>query len=607
MSDTFNPSDIDPLDQLLERQKKATAKPEADNTTVPQNADDDEYGINDADREIAEEDAAREAAEAERIAALRAQQEAATEVAMPPQSLDPDYQREAVGHQVTVFEEVSRLVGVISEKHQLEGCLDYSDDHELGPNDPMNPKRRQIIGDLIELYQLNPTDAEYSPEFEQYVLDNWRYSKPVQKEAKQEAEQDADEPAEAIEESRSIAPDVQVNITAQSGTPVEVNIDKDLLEETGVDVSIERTRTINVTVTEVDEQQLLASPAIVRNSQKDGVITPYDSDSCDVPLALPLSAYRCVLKPVNYAEFMRLGNAPTSGNPADIDRRSWTIIYDHVKNVSIGEFKDFEDFLKKTRYGDQQLLLWGILLGAGSMMGTEGDDQITVLCRNEDCNEPQVIKYTPQSIIHVNDEAAKKLKWDITQNVPAGPAAVKHYNEMNSTVHRYRLPKRDGTPSKFIIEIDERPTAWDFLNKRYPLMDTLREQYMKEDMTEDDLRRDPEYGYMMLHALYVTAISIVVNENGKDKEYRYDTWEKIQKIISTSLDMYESNVLFQLVNKVAQENINPIEFYFDGYDCKKCGRHEDRIVISDIGQTLLFRLSRRLQSTTINLTQLAQN
>ena len=163
MSDTFNPSDIDPLDQLLARQQKATAKPEADNTTVPQNADDDEYGINDADREIAEEDAAREAAEAERIAALRAQQEAATEVAMPPQSLDPDYQREAVGHQVTVFEEVSRLVGVIIEKHQLEGCLDYSDDHELGPDDPMNPKRRQIIGDLIELYQINPTDAEYSP------------------------------------------------------------------------------------------------------------------------------------------------------------------------------------------------------------------------------------------------------------------------------------------------------------------------------------------------------------------------------------------------------------------------------------------------------------
>jgi hypothetical protein len=97
----------------------------------------------------------------------------------------------------------------------------------------------------------------------------------------------------------------------------------------------------------------------------------------------------------------------------------------------------------------------------------------------------------------------------------------------------------------------------------------------------------------------------IIGDDGK--EYRYDQWDDIEKIIRTSLDMYESNVLMQIVQTVASQVNNPIEFYFEGYTCKKCGHEQSRIVIPDIGQSLLFRLARRLQSTQINLIEMQQN
>lgn len=605
----------DALDKLMAQQRKATAKSDAIDTdelsidstpaspvapppTAP-TPEDDEYGIGDKERELAEEDAAIAAAEEERIAALKAAEGEREQVMMPPRSLDPEFQNEAISFQQTVLQTVSNMVVEVAKKHGLEGGL------KGDPFDPKDNTRMHIMGNLIEMYHIN--GDVITPEFEQYVLDNWEATNtPAATDTADEKDYHPEEVEKAIdklEESRSIAPDVQVNITAAPGTPVNVNIDQDLVENAGVDVNVEKMRRIDVVVTEVTEQQLMAAPAIVRNSQKNGIIVPYESETGDVPLALPLSAYRCVLRPVNYYEFMQLGNASTSGNQVDIDKRSWSVIYDHIKNVSIGPFKDFEDFLKKTRYADQQLLLWGILLSAGSVTGEE-KDSVTVECPNEKCKEPHVIEYDPYSILHVNEEVAEKLQWKKTQEVAAGPAAVEHYNKMNSTVKRYRIPKRDGSPSKFIVEIEDRPSAYDFLNKRYPLLDELRDRYWHEGMTDRELNNNPEYGYLMIHALYVTAMSIIGDDG---KEYRYDQWDDIEKIIRTSLDMYESNVLMQIVQTVASQVNNPIEFYFDGYTCKKCGHEQSRIVIPDIGQSLLFRLARRLQSTQINLIEMQQN
>ena len=123
--------------------------------------------------------------------------------------------------------------------------------------------------------------------------------------------------------------------------------------------NITRSKQVNIYVKEISNTDVEAE-TIIENTDKKGIISKYDSGINDVPVTLPMSGYRCVLRGINYLDFIKL-STPTSGNAVDAEVRRWTIIYNHLKNPSIGDFTDFEDFLKKTKYQDREILMWGIL------------------------------------------------------------------------------------------------------------------------------------------------------------------------------------------------------------------------------------------------------
>lgn len=579
---------IDPLDDLFNR---VGAADNETNDTTPESApqsndqDDDVFGKNDLMNEIAEEEAADAAAREAKRAELEASKQPDTTVVMPPNSLDKEYQREAIDFQANTLAIVSRMLDKVLEKHGLTSG-------EIPVSTQADPDlRRHVMGDLIEQYHLN--GEEITPEFEDIVLRNWVTSAPVT--------DDADESNDEPQPEAATVPDAAtINIQVKEGTPVTVNVDQEVVR------SMSTTKQVDIVVTEVSEQEL-KSAKIVQNSMRDDVIQPYESDVYDVPITLPLSGYRCVLKPINYYEFIQLGSSPMSGNRVDQDKKQWSIIYDHIKNVSIGEFKDFEDFLKKTKYADRELLMWGVLIAS-----TEEEERITVECQNKKCKRHHEITYNPRTIIHVNDDLIRKYDYETTHTVPAGEAAIAHFDKINSTTKRYKLPK-----SGFIVEINDRGSAYDFLNYTYPLMDRLRKRFtptpdmIPEGLTpeetnefiNDSLSNNGEYAYLMAHALYITAISIMKD----DHEYRYTNWDDIEHIITSALDMNDAAILLQLVQQVGAANVSPMQFYLDGYVCEGCGNVIKRIPIPDIGDTLIFQLTQRLSSTKINLIEMESN
>ena len=248
--------------------------------------------------------------------------------------------------------------------------------------------------------------------------------------------------------------------------------------------------------------------------------------------------------------------------------------------------------MKKTKYADRELLMWGILIAAA-----DEEETITIRCGNPKCRKPHSLKYYPRTIIHVNDDLIKNYDYETTHTVSPGKEALDHFNKLNSTVKRYKLPN-----SGYIIEIEDRPSAYDFLNRRYPLMHELEKRFYP-DGRKEDTPENPEYGYLLAHALFITAISIIKD----DKEYRYTNWDDIEKIITTALDMRDEAILIQLVEKVANSVSSPMQFYIENFTCDSCGHHEDRIPIPDIGDTLIFQLSQRLSSTEINLIEMESN
>jgi hypothetical protein len=378
------------------------------------------------------------------------------------------------------------------------------------------------------------------------------------------------------------APVPTINITVEKDTPVTVNVDE------SITANMSTSRVVDIVVKEVSEKELKMAN-IIENSSIEGIITKYDSGINDVPITLPLSGYRCVMRSINWWDFIKL-TAPTSNSPVDNELKKWSVLYDHIKNVSIGDFADFEDFMKKTKYQDRELLMWGLLVATA-----DDEELLEFVCQNPKCGQHIRIKYRPRNIQHIEEDKIPKW-WKAAGDAAPGDEAIKVWEEATGLRKRYQLPN-----TKIIVEINE-PSAYDFVTKKLPLIEELLKRYRPDGNMSQIDPNDPtmaEFDYLSANALFVSAMTIVRG----DKEYRFTDWSSIEQIITEGLDAEDSGVLLKIIEK-ARNNVSPISFRVNDITCSACKQHYDYMPIPDIGGTLLFQVSQRLSNTQINLTEM---
>ena len=545
--------------------------------------DDDPYGNNDFNNEIAEEDRQREMiAEQKRREAEAAKQEMADKTtALPPRSLDKDFQKESIDFQTNNLAIVTGMVEQVKAKYHLKGGI-------------KNDRLRMVMGDLMEEYYAH--GETITPEFEQIIMKNWTYADA------DGTEYDAHSNApvnntngETVVNNNAVnnAEPVNVNIEVAPDQPVTVNIDDEIVN------SINKKRVVNINVREVTNKDM-EKVTIIENSPREGIIRSFDTGLGYTPLTLPLSAYRCVIKPLNFFQMMSLAS-PDSDSMIDYQLKRWKTVYEHLKNPSIGDFVDFEDFLKKTKYNDMTLLEWGLLTAT-----SDDEETITLECGNPKCKKEFVHAYSPRTLIHPNVEKLPKKFKEIGN--ASGNQALELYDEIASKRVRYRLPR-----SGVVIEIEE-PSAYTYLTQKLPLIVAKYTERFPEDPKMEKLadpnqrNNDPrmmEFSIMMSMMMRITAIIIPPPEDDnfdKPHEYRYTTWDDIEDQLGL-LQMEDTLAIFKIVSE--EDDSQPMEFYVADIKCPHCGREEPRgLPVTNLIQNLIFRVSRRLQNTEINLTRL---
>ncbi len=612
---------IDPLEALLNKQKSALGRPvdepvatsteatsdstrlmdtEIPVTEVPTPMipdDEDIYGENDLENEIAAEEAAemaeREAA-ANELKKQKDEKDAATPF-MPPDEHDMKYHAEAMAYQGDKINIVAGMVNRVVAKYRIiSGGIEEAPNAELGTLGKM-----AVMGELVDIYHNN--GQKITKDFEEMILRNWIMpdgtlainninengiviDRTMTNDAPTKVSSKITNDTSNGEEEKKETPTININV--EQGTPVTVNVDESVIAKTA------ESNEVNIYVKEVSQEELLKT-TIVENSDQEGIINVYDSGVNDVPITLPLSGYRCVMRSINWFDFIKL-TAPTSNNGSDNELKKWSVIYDHLKNPSIGEFKDFEDFMKKTKYQDRELLMWGLLVATA-----DDEETLSITCGNPNCKKQIKINYHPRTILHIDEEHIPKWYVPSYESAP-GPESVKIWEEVNGRRKRYKLPH-----TGIIVEINE-PSAYEYVTQKLPLINDLFKRYRPDDNMSEIDPKDvsmAEFDYLAANALFVSAMTIVRNENGKPKEYRFTNWEQIEEIITKALDAEDSGILLKIIEKT-RENVSPISFRVEDINCSACGRHVDYIPISDIGTSLLFQVSRRLSNTQINLIEM---
>ena len=611
-----NPN-IDPLEALLSRQKAALNGEQVDTSTPPtiENSGkglmdveiDDEYGNNDLENSIKEEEQQERIARETAAKEMQATAEQKPKYIQAPDPYDKKYQADAIGFQGDKLGIITGLVNRVVAKYKLiSGGIPES---VTEVNGKTVSGRLQVMGELTDLYHAN--GEKITPEFEDVILGNWimpdgtlainninengividktMYSgqyNPANSTVKNEKSENTKEvvPEEPVKEAATI------NINVEPKTPVTVNVDDSITSEMTTE------KIVNIHVKEVSEKDMQAA-TIIENSNKPGIINVYDPGINDVPVTLPLSAYRCVLRSINWFDFIRL-TAPTSKNSSDIELKRWSVIYNHIKNPSIGEFESFEDFLQKTKYQDKELLMWGLLVATA-----DDEETLSIKCGNPKCRRPIKIQYRPRTIVHIDENNPATELWKKAEAASVGSDAYKIWEDANRKRRRYRLPN-----TGIIVEINE-PSAYEFVTEKLPLVNKIFKRYQPDkEMNEVDMNNESmiEFDYLSANALFISAMTIIRNENGEDKEYRFTNWDDIEVIITTALDAEDSGILLKIIEK-SRSNVSPVTFRVDNINCPACGRHEEYIPIDDIGSTLLFQVSRRLNNTQINLIEMDSN
>lgn len=550
-----------------------------DNDTIDFNdvdVDDDPYGANDLQREMEEEDRLREEQlnrELEEKKALKEEAEQSTK--LPPQSLDPKFQKEAIDFQTDNLSIVTGMVEQVKAKYHLKGGIKQ----EILPI---------IMGDLMEEYYNN--GETITPRFEEIIMNNWTHV-----DANGE-EYNANEPAQnaPTQETGNDAQPVTVNIDVAPDQPVTVNIDDEALGD------INKTKVININVREVTDMDM-ERVTVIENSQKEGVIRSFEIGSGFTPITLPLSAYRCQIKPLNFFDMINM-LSPDGTSKVDFHLKRWRIIYDHLKNPSIGDFTDFEDFLKKTKFADMSIMEWGVLAATSS-----DDEQLGVVCGNPKCKKDFTHTYSPRTLVHPNPDRLPKEFNEIAN--ASGKGAIDLFNRVSGKRRRYKLPM-----SKLIIEINE-PSAYEYLTIKLPLIITKYAERIPEDPNMDNFNEetlqtggDPrlnEFAYKMALMMRISAIIVPPPESDNfdtPHEYRFTNWDDIEEQIQL-LPMEDTIALIKLVGN-HEDFASPIDFYVSDVKCPFCGRVEPQIPVNNLITNLLFRVSRRLQNTEINLIEL---
>ena len=95
-----------------------------------------------------------------------------------------------------------------------------------------------------------------------------------------------------------------------------------------------------------------------------------------VPCTAVASRYKCDISPITYAEFDQIRSMVETSKLAR-ETKLWSLIYRHVKNPTIGEFKNFQDFCDKTAWIDRRRFWFALMCTM-----TRDTEKVSIVCKN---------------------------------------------------------------------------------------------------------------------------------------------------------------------------------------------------------------------------------
>lgn len=409
--------------------------------------------------------------------------------------------------------------------------------------------------------------------------------------------------------------------TDRDGEPVKIVVDKTNVSQISWSQEevehIKKARTIELNIVEKNPIEF-SSINEASDSVVDLILDSYTRKSNDNVGALPASQYRATFTGLSYAEVLDLYTS-SEMNLADLEKKKWSICFNHMKNPSIGPFKNYvtytdpvdgshkrvetmadvpddveeksvhrvskyEDFLRKTSYLDAEFILWKVLCATAM-----NKEIISINCHADvgghECGNEYDWVYNPSELLQTSSidpavlEAMKK-----TGEASSMDEILKNYNES---------PIAAGNtvtlPSSGIIAVYGHASAYRYINDLYEPIHQLEE------------KKEPETGDLSLMMAYraMTCVKFFLIPMQDGSYTRISSVDHMIKIFNGMNEMD-----WQVIMKLTDMMTNPYALTYSMRDivCPKCGNKSS--IPIDSMYRLLFILAQSLSNVNVTLTKL---
>lgn len=304
----------------------------------------------------------------------------------------------------------------------------------------------------------------------------------------------------------------------------------------------------------------------------------YALDFALTPMTFPASRFKAQMAGFTFGELGDI-SAAFESTEYDVQRKKYHIIYEKMKNPSIGAFKDFEDFLNNFAFVDAELAVYGSYISTNPE-----EDSLQLRCNKEGCKKYFERKFRPRGLIDLKHASKKFLEtMEMTAKANGIEAVRLHKDSPILKSKVIELPN-----SKYLCELG-------IMSCKDHLEKIVNPDVLKnfQESHPEDVSKVKQIGIVMLTAVK----SFFVPNSREHMKYRkYDNVEDILEICYL-LPPEDFAILLNFVGKINEDY--DVRFGIDGVECPYCGTKTDFVDVPISSQ--VFQRYQALMSTSLDL------
>lgn len=310
-------------------------------------------------------------------------------------------------------------------------------------------------------------------------------------------------------------------------------------------------------------------------------IKEFNINGSRTTICFPASGFKAQMKGLSYGEYADIALS-IENVKFDQYYKRLSIIYNHMTNISRGDFKDFEDFLKHFSYTDISLALYGLYIS------TEKETQeIPLRCGNKECGKTFNWEYNTRNILRLERCADKFLK-KMEEVATAKPSDYDKIAE-NAAVNNSKYVELPD--SKVVCEMGV-ASAYDFLYNFIPLMN--------KETFKDAFGNDASQVYMDNVLLLTSVRSVDV----PDGEGGYIHCTGYKDILDAIYYIGPNDIKYLAAQTAKIQSLWEVTYSLGDTKCPHCGAVTKNLDVSM--DDLVFQTYNRLMSTEIELSKIQE-